>query len=52
MRYAAVALLLVAVGAMPAAAQDQERAQDAIRIGITYNPGDRPGLRYPRRARG
>lgn len=44
MRYAAVALLLLAAGAVPAAAQDQERAQDAIRIGITYNPGDRPGL--------
>lgn len=39
-------LLLGALGAQPLLGQnpDQDRAQDAIRIGITYRPGTRPGL--------
>ena len=38
--------LLAAGAALPLAAQnpDQNRAQDAIRIGITYRPGTQPGL--------
>ena len=44
MRRLAVTLALMAGLAAPLLAQDQERAQDAIRIGITYRPGDRPGL--------
>lgn len=44
MRRFAVTLALMAGLAAPLLAQDQERAQDAIRIGITYRPGDRPGL--------
>jgi hypothetical protein len=39
-------LLLGALGAQPLLGQnpDQDKAQDAIRIGITYRPGTRPGL--------
>ena len=38
--------LTLAAAAVPLAAQnpDQDRAQDAIRIGITYRPGTRPGM--------
>jgi TolB protein len=43
MQRSAAILLLLALGAVPAAAQDN-RAQDAIRIGVTYRPGTRPGL--------
>ena len=44
MRRLALTLALAAGFTAPLVAQDQERAQDAIRIGITYRPGDRPGL--------
>ena len=43
MQRSAAILFLLALGAVPAAAQDN-RAQDAIRIGVTYRPGTRPGL--------
>ena len=38
--------LMAVAGAAPLLGQtpEQERAQDAIRIGITYRPGTRPGL--------
>ncbi len=44
MRRTAAVLLVLAMSAAPLLAQDQDRAQDAIRIGITYRPGTRPGL--------
>lgn len=44
MRRTAVTFALLALLAAPLLAQDQDRAQDAIRIGITYRPGTRPGL--------
>jgi TolB protein len=44
MRRAAVSFLVLAVLGSPLLAQEQGRAQDAIRIGITYRPGTRPGL--------
>jgi hypothetical protein len=44
MRRPAACLLLLSLAAAPLLAQDQDRAQDAIRIGITYRPGTRPGL--------
>jgi len=41
-----LASLMAVAGAAPLLGQnpEQERAQDAIRIGITYRPGTRPGL--------
>ena len=44
MRRAFLTLALLAAGAGTASAQDAGRASDAIRIGITYRPGTRPGL--------
>lgn len=44
MRRSVLTLILLAGMAAPGLAQDQDRAQDAIRIGITYRPGTRPGL--------
>jgi TolB protein len=44
MRRAAASFLVLAALAAPVTAQEQDRAQDAIRIGITYRPGTRPGL--------
>ena len=44
MQRAAACLLVLSFAAAPLLAQDQDRAQDAIRIGITYRPGTRPGL--------
>ncbi len=48
MRRACFSLLAIAVGAAVGAgalaAQDAGKASDAIRIGITYRPGTRPGL--------
>jgi len=44
MQRSAALLLAIAVVAVPAEAQDNNRAQDAIRIGVTYRPGTRPGL--------
>jgi TolB protein len=40
----AVAAILASLRAPAAAAQDTTRAQDAIRLGIEYRPGVRPGL--------
>jgi TolB protein len=39
-----LAVLALAGAAAPLAAQDTTRAQDAIRLGIEYRPGTRPGL--------
>lgn len=44
MRRLLFTLAVIAAGATPLAAQDAGRASDAIRIGITYRPGTRPGL--------
>lgn len=44
MRRALLSLAALAAGAGALAAQDAGRASDAIRIGITYRPGTRPGL--------
>ena len=44
MRRLAACLFVLSFAAGPLLAQDQDRAQDAIRIGITYRPGTRPGL--------
>lgn len=46
MRSSAVPLLALslAFAAVPLLAQDQDRARDAIRIGIAYRPGTQPGL--------
>lgn len=44
MRRVLLTLAALAAGAGALAAQDAGRASDAIRIGITYRPGTRPGL--------
>ena len=44
MRRVLLSLAALAAGAGALAAQDAGRASDAIRIGITYRPGTRPGL--------
>lgn len=44
MRVRASLFFLATVVASPVVAQDAVRSQEAIRIGITYRPGQRPGL--------